>query len=146
MARLHTRKRGGKSGSKRVYTETRPSWVQMSDQEVVDTIRNLRSQGMSYSMIGITLRDQYGIPSTRTVMRKKLGKIIQELGMAPQVPEDLMNLIERYRNITKHVEMNKNDLDNKRRQALLMSKILRLVKYYKREGYLSEEWNLSKVL
>ena len=72
--------------------------------------------------------------------------MLGEAGLTDPVPEDLMNLIRRYQNVSKHMELNSKDFSNKRGQMLIMSKILRMVKYYKREGKLAPEWNLAKVL
>jgi small subunit ribosomal protein S15 len=37
-------------------------------------------------------------------------------------------------------------MSNIRGEMLIMSKMLRLVRYYKRTGSIAPEWNLSKVL
>ncbi len=145
MARMHTRKRG-KSKSRRIYSQEKPDWIQFSNEEVEKMIVDLKKAGSSNSVIGVKLRDQYGIPGTKAVLGKKLGKVLQSAGIKDDVPEDLMNLIKKYRNASKHMDANRNDMSNKRGQALLMAKILRLVKYYKRSGSLTPEWNLSKVL
>ena len=145
MARMHTRKRG-KSKSRRIYSQGKPDWIQFSNEEVEKMIIDLKKAGSSNSVIGVKLRDQYGIPGTKAVLGKKLGKVLQSAGIKDDVPEDLMNLIKKYRNASKHMDANRNDMSNKRGQALLMAKILRLVKYYKRSGSLTPEWNLSKVL
>lgn len=145
MARMHTRKRG-KSKSRRIYSQEKPDWVQFSNDEVEKMIVDLKKSGTSNSVIGVKLRDQYGIPGTKAILGKKLGKVLQSAGIKDEVPEDLMNLIKKYRNVSTHMVENRNDMSNKRGQALLMAKILRLVKYYKRSGYLTPEWNLSKVL
>ncbi|MCL4337613.1 MAG: 30S ribosomal protein S15 [Candidatus Thermoplasmatota archaeon] len=145
MARMHTRKRG-KSKSRRIYSQGKPDWIQFSNEEVEKMIVDLKKAGTTNSVIGVKLRDQYGIPGTKTVLGKKLGKVLQSAGIKDDVPEDLLNLIKKYRSATKHMDANRNDMSNKRGQALLMAKILRLVKYYKRSGSLAPEWNLSKVL
>ncbi len=145
MARMHTRKRG-KSKSRRIYSQEKPDWIQFSNEEVEKMIVDLKKAGTSNSVIGVKLRDQYGIPGTKAILGKKLGKVLQSAGIKDEVPEDLMNLIKKYRNVSKHMEINRNDMSNKRGQALLIAKILRLVKYYKRSGYLAPNWNLSKVL
>lgn len=145
MARMHTRKKG-KSGSKRVYSEESRSWVQLNSEEIQNVIVQLRKEGSSSSVIGVRLRDQYGIPSTKTILNRKIGDILKEKNLSPEVPEDLMNLINRYKNVTRHMQLNRNDMSNKRGQQLIMAKILRMTKYYKNKGYLSREWNLNKVI
>lgn len=145
MARMHTRKRG-KGKSTKIYSNTQPDWVEFSAEELEKTIVDLKNGGATKSQIGIKLRDQYGIPGTKVVLKKKIGDVLQENNVIDQVPEDLMNLIKKYKNVSRHLTLNRNDSGNKRGQALLMSKILRLVRYYKSRGNLSREWNLSRVL
>ncbi|MGC8608434.1 MAG: 30S ribosomal protein S15 [Thermoplasmata archaeon] len=144
MARMHTRKRG-KSGSKRIYGE-KPAWIQYTNEEIVNTITELKKNGTPSSVIGIRLRDQYGIPSVKAVMGKKINKILEEKGMKDEIPEDLSNLIKKYNNASRHVDLNPKDQSNKRGRDLIMSKMLRLVRYYKRMGTLDQKWNLSKVV
>ncbi|MCL4437746.1 MAG: 30S ribosomal protein S15 [Thermoplasmataceae archaeon] len=145
MARMHTRKRG-KGKSTRIYSESKPDWVELSSEELEKTVVDLKKGGATMSMIGIKLRDQYGIPGTKSVVGKKIGQILHDNNLSDAVPEDLMNLIKKYKNVSRHIQLNRNDSGNIRGQALLMSKILRLVRYYKRRGSLSKEWNLSRVL
>lgn len=145
MSRMHTRKRG-KSKSRRLHVAGEARVSQLPDDEIIKTIVDLKKSGLTNSVVGVRLRDQYGIPSTRSEMGKKLNTILKENNLSDQVPEDLMNLINRYRNVRVHTEVNRKDQSNIRGQSLIMAKILRLVKYYKREGYLPKEWNLNRVL
>ena len=145
MARMHTRKRG-KGKSRKIYSTAQPDWVELSAEELEKTIVDMKKGGASKSMIGIKLRDQYGVPGVKLVLKKKIGDVLLENKVSDPVPEDLMNLIKKYKNVSRHLLLNRNDSGNKRGQALLMSKILRLVRYYKGRGNLSKEWNLSRVL
>ena len=97
-------------------------------------------------MIGIKLRDQYTVPGVRPVLHQKMSKVLEENGIKDGVPEDLSFLIKRYKNVSKHLLLNKKDISNKRGKELIMSKILRLVRYYKRTGRLSKDWSLGRVL
>ncbi len=106
MARMHTRKRG-KSGSKRIYGE-KPAWIQYTNEEIVNTITELKKNGTPSSVIGIRLRDQYGIPSVKAVMGKKINKILEEKGMKDEIPEDLSNLIKKYNNASTRFDNVKN--------------------------------------
>ena len=101
MARMHTRKRG-KSGSRRLTLEERPSWMQ-NDDEIKEEILKFRKDGLSKSMIGIKLRDQYAVPGVRPVLHQKMGKILEENGLKEDMPEDLAFLIKRYKNVSKHL-------------------------------------------
>ncbi len=145
MARMHSRKRG-KSGSHKDYTEDPKKFVSHSEEEIADTIVALKKEGLSKSQIGIKLRDQYAVASTKAILGKKVGDVLREKGVQDQIPEDLMNLIRRYQNANKHNAINTKDKASIRSAALIMSKILRLVRYYKSNGYIAREWNLDKVL
>ncbi|HID09401.1 TPA: 30S ribosomal protein S15 [Candidatus Micrarchaeota archaeon] len=142
MARMHARRKG-KSGSKRPPTKVPPSWVTAKPDEVENLVVELAKKGYSQAMIGQILRDQYGIPSVRAITGKKIKQILKEHGLAPQIPEDLMNLIRRAMRIRKHLESNRKDMHNKVALARVESKIRRLVKYYKRVGELPPNWQYS---
>lgn len=145
MARMHTRKRG-RSGSHRYRFTEKPSWVTASPAEIEETIVQLRNSNLGSSTIGIKLRDQYGIPSTKSVLGKKLGDVLAEKNLKPEIPEDLNSLILKYKRVSKHLTLNSADKKNFRARSLLMSKIRRLMKYYKRMNMLPAGWELQKVL
>jgi small subunit ribosomal protein S15 len=144
MARMHTRKRG-KSGSTRKALTERPSWIQ-NDDEIKEEILKFKKEGLSNSMIGIRLRDQYAVPGVRPVLHQKMGKILEENGIKDDIPEDLAALLERYKNVSKHLALNSKDISNMRGSQLIMSKILRLIRYYKRTGRLPADWSLKRAL
>ena len=58
---------------------TKPKWIKMKEPELKKTILEL-SQTYAPSQIGIILRDQYGIPTTK-VFGKKLKEYLKELGI-----------------------------------------------------------------
>jgi small subunit ribosomal protein S15 len=45
----------------------KPGWVDYSTEEIEDIILKLRKEGKSASVIGVILRDQYGIPDVKSV-------------------------------------------------------------------------------
>ena len=145
MARMYTRKRG-KSGSKRNFARDDHSWVTMTDEETKQAIISLKNEGLSNSMVGMRLRDQYGNPGSKVMLGKKLATVLAENGIRDDIPEDLKALIEKYKSVSKHIELDKRDPAAIRNRNLIMSKALRLVRYYKLNNYLSKEWSLSKVL
>ena len=77
MARMHTRKKG-KAGSHRSKYTQKPTWVKMSEEEIVDVIIQAKKSGSTSPEIGIKLRDQYAVPSTKVILGKKIGKILKE--------------------------------------------------------------------
>lgn len=118
----------------------KPEWVEYSTEEIEEIILKLRKEGKSTSVIGVILRDQYGIPDVKSVMDMKITKILEKHGQAEEYPEDLMNLIRKAVNIRDHLKENPKDLHTKRGLQLVESRIRRLVKYYTREGVLPEGW------
>ncbi len=66
--------------------------------------------------------------------------ILKEQNVAPEIPEDLQNLMRKALRVRKHIELNKKDVHNKRALQLTESKIRRLVKYYRREKVLAMDW------
>ena len=91
-------------------------------------------------MIGIILRDQYGIPNVKEVFGTKMSKIVEELNLKSKYPEDLVNLVRKASHLRKHLEENKKDLHSKRGLQLIESKIRRLVKFYKKQGIFPTKW------
>ncbi len=143
MARMYARRRG-RSGSKRPFSfrlmETVPEWVEMTAEEVERKVVELYERGVTTSEIGTVLRDRYGVPSVVLVTGEKITAILKGKNIAGEIPEDLLNLMRKALRVRKHVEVNKKDVHNKRSLHLTESKIRRLVKYYRREKVLTEEW------
>lgn len=117
-----------------------PEWVEQNPEEIEELIVKLYKEGQSTSQIGITLRDQYGIPSTKSVMGAKITEILEKNGTRFEYPEDLLNLIKRAINIREHLDENPKDIHSKRGLIKIESKIRRLVKYYTKNNVLPEGW------
>ena len=143
MARMYSRKKG-KSGSTRPLKTSQQSWVRYSAKEVEQLILKLAKSGYSKSMIGLIMRDTYGIPDLSTLLGKRLGEFLRESQLEKQLPDDLTDLIKKEINIAKHLEANKQDMTAKRGLQLTESKIRRLVKYYKRIGRLDAHWKYDR--
>jgi small subunit ribosomal protein S15 len=143
MARMHARKKG-KSSSKRPFSlrlrRTVPEWVEMTAEEVEKKVEDLSNQGLSTSKMGIILRDSYGVPSVALVTGKKIKRILKEKNKVGMIPEDLQNLMQKALKLRKHLEEHKKDVHNKTALQLTESKIRRLVKYYRRDKVLPEDW------
>jgi small subunit ribosomal protein S15 len=139
MARIHARKRG-KSRSKPPVTKEAPKWVEMKPSEIDEVILKLSKEGNSSAKIGLTLRDQYGVPSVKAVTGKSIVKIIEAKEGRSDYPEDFMNLLRKAVGLRKHLVSNTRDTLNKHSLALIESKIKRLEKYYKKKGILPEDF------
>ncbi|WP_335999382.1 30S ribosomal protein S15 [Halorientalis halophila] len=134
MARMHTRRRGSSDSDKPVADEP-PEWSDVDADAVEERVVELAEQGHSPSEIGLKLRDEgvqgTPVPDVSLVTDKKVTEILDENDAAPDLPEDLRNLMERAVGLREHMEENPNDHQNKRALQNTESKIRRLVDYYR---------------
>lgn len=140
---MHSRRKG-KHGSKRPIRDNKPVWVKHSPQEVEQLIIKFGKEGIPPSKIGLILRDKYGIPNVKEIIKKGVKSVLAENKLLPEVPEDFIALIKKEIKVTKHLERNKKDMPTRRGFQLTESKIRRLMKYYKRKGILPEDWKYDK--
>jgi len=136
---MHSRKKGS-SRSRPPLGGKLPQWCDTSKEELEKTILKLNDAGIRPAQMGLTLRDQYGIPSVKPILGKKLNKFLTEMGRSSEIPEDLGNLMIKALEIRKHLKNNEKDVHNARALQLTESKIRRLVKYYRMSGRLPEGW------
>lgn len=94
-------------------------------------------------MIGLILRDQYGVPSVQDMTGKKISQILMQNKVAAKIPEDLLNLIRHAVQIREHLARHKKDAHSKKGLEYAESKIRRLAKYYKRNKVLPAAWEYS---
>jgi small subunit ribosomal protein S15 len=139
MARMHSRKKGA-SRSRPPSLEKAPDWSDMSKEELEKLVIKLHDSGLPSTKIGLTLRDQYGVPSAKLVLGKNMNRFIKEKATLSEIPEDLSNLMRGALHLRKHLKSNKKDLHNKRALQLMESKIRRLVRYYHDTGRLASSW------
>jgi small subunit ribosomal protein S15 len=142
MARMHTGSKG-KASSKKPLSTTAPSWMKLKKDEVETLIVKLSKQGHQSSEIGLILRDSYGVPDVKIITKKSISQILKEKKVAPEVPEDIQNLIKRAVQVRKHLSANKKDMMSKRGLQLIESKIRRLEKYYKSRNILPKNWKYN---
>lgn len=139
MAKLYSRRRG-KSGSIRPVSKKPPAWCKYTPEEVEALVVKLSKEGNSPSMIGLILRDRYGIPLVKPIVEKTVKEIISGAGLASKLPEELEVLLKRAVELKKHLEKNRKDYRNKHALALVESKIHRLAKYYRDKGAIPSDW------
>jgi small subunit ribosomal protein S15 len=137
---MNKRREKGQSHSTRPARLTPPTWLTFKPEDIELLIVELAKKGYGPSMIGIILRDQFGIPLVKPILGKKITQVLEEKGLAPPIPEDLMALIRKAVNLRRHLEEHPKDLHAKKGLMDLESKIHRLVKYYKRVGKLPPDW------
>jgi len=139
MARMHSRKKGA-SRSRPPTAANAPEWSDVSKEELQKLVIKLHESGLPSTKIGLTLRDQYGVPSVKLVLGKNMNRFIKEKSSLPEIPEDLGNLMRRALHLRKHLKSNVKDVHNKRALQLMESKIRRLVRYYHDSGRLAPSW------
>lgn len=142
MARMHSRRKGI-SGSTRPFRTDAPSWVSLTEDEMADIVLKLHNQGKSTAMIGLILRDSYGIPDVKKVYGKSLTAILKDNGVTINLPEDIENLMRKAITVNEHIKLNRKDVHNKRNFHLIEAKIRRLERYYKATGVLPSSWSYS---
>lgn len=130
----------GSSGSDKPVSKKVPRWVDYDEEEVIDLVVKLREKGNDPAEIGLKLRDEYGIPSVRELTGKKVTEILEEEGVAPELPEDLNNLVEKAESIQEHLQENENDGHAERQLKLTEAKIRRIAKYHRENGNIDEDW------
>ncbi len=85
---------------------TKPAWLKLSEKEVEDLVLTLAKQNITTEKIGLILRDQHGIPTTR-VYGKKISQIIKQAGLEPK--SAFYNAEKRVESLKKHIAKNKQD-------------------------------------
>ncbi|MCX8168358.1 MAG: 30S ribosomal protein S15 [Ignisphaera sp.] len=130
----------GESHSVRPVRIGPPKWVKYSEEEVSTLAVELARLGYTPSMIGVILRDQYGIPLIKSITGVKLTKILSKHSVALPVPEDLLRLMAKAVNLRRHLSEHPKDFVSKRGLIETESKINALIRYYKRIGVLHQDF------
>lgn len=105
---------------------TKPVWIKMQEPELKKVILKL-SEKYAPSQIGIVLRDQYGIPTTK-VFGKKLKAYLKELGIERN--EDLENAEKKVKKIKEHLKNNITDRNTKHKLQHAQSRLNIIKKYF----------------
>jgi len=145
MARIHSH-RHGKSHQTRPPSKGPPSWVRSTPDEVRSIILKLAKEGMPPSRIGLTLRDENGVPLAKPVLGKSIGRVLVEGKASPKLPQDLQDLIERANRVQRHLKIHRSDRKNVHSLELVEAKIYRLSKYYKGLGVLPNDFKYTAVV
>ncbi|PSQ43885.1 30S ribosomal protein S15 [Halobacteriales archaeon QS_9_68_42] len=132
MARMHSRRRGS-SGSDRPTADEPPEWSDVDAEAIEERVVELAEEGHDPSQIGLKLRDEgvqgTPIPDVKLATGRKVTGILEAHDAAPDLPEDLRNLMERAVRLRDHMDENPGDAQNKRALQNTESKIRRLVDY-----------------
>ena len=104
----------------------KPTWVKMKEPELKKVILEL-SEKYAPSQIGLVLRDQYGIPTTK-VFGKKLKAYLKELGIERN--EDLENAEKKVDRMKEHLKNNITDRSAKHKLQHVQSRLNIIKKYF----------------
>ncbi len=104
----------------------KPTWVKMTESELKKVIAELAKKYPS-SQVGMMLRDQYGIPSTR-IYGKKLGEYLEELGIDSK--EDLVNADKKVDALKEHLKHNVTDKIAKHKLQKAQARLNIIKRYY----------------
>lgn len=143
MARIHNGRKG-KSGSSKPHKAELPEWSLKDAEKVKSLILQLADEGHSTALIGTILRDQHAVPDVRKVCGMRINQILIDNNKAADIPEDLMNLLQKALALVDHMENNRKDLHNSRQLELTEAKIRRIARYYISEGKLSSDWKYDR--
>ena len=139
MSRMH-KEAHGSSGSSKPVEKNNPDWVEFGEDEIIEIILELREEGLQPAQIGLRLRDEYGVPSVKQATGKKLTEILEEEDKAPEIPEDLNNLVEKAESIQSHVDENPTDEQANRQLELTKAKVRKVADYHRENGNIPEDW------
>ncbi|MFH1451964.1 MAG: 30S ribosomal protein S15 [archaeon] len=104
----------------------KPHWIKMKESELKKVIATLTEKN-SPSQIGLILRDQYGIPTTK-VFGKKLKAYLEELGIERN--EDLENAEKKVERMKEHLKTNITDRHAKHKLQKAQSRLNITRKYF----------------
>jgi len=142
MSRIHSGRKG-RAGSHRPYPLTKPEWVTVTNDELVAQATQLAKTGLPAAQIGQNLRDSFGVPSARALTGKRLGTLLADAGVRPEIPDDLQALLKRVVHLQRHLATHPKDLANRRGLTLMESRIRRLARYYRQRQRIPENWRYS---
>ena len=145
MARIHSH-RHGKSHQTRPSGRSAPAWVVTKPAEAKAAIIKLAKDGMSPSRIGMTMRDDYGVPLVKPLLEKSIVAVLAEGKVVPKVPQDLQDLIDRAQRVKQHLGTHKGDRKNVHSLELIEAKIYRLSKYYREKGAIPADFKYTAVV
>jgi small subunit ribosomal protein S15 len=113
---------------------------------MIAQIGKYTKEGISPSIIGMRMRDDYGIPNVKTFLGKSIKGVLAEDKTKQPLPEDLSNLVRRAARLKSHLENAHADRKNVRSLELIEAKIHRLSNYYKVRSELPLNWKYSAAI
>jgi len=106
----------------------KPTWLKLTEKQVEKLVITLAKKGLTTEKIGIILRDQHGIPTTK-VYGKKISQILKENNIEPK--SSLYNAEKNRDKLKAHFEKNKQDKTAKYALIKKSAIAIKLKKYEK---------------
>jgi len=97
----------------------KPAWLKIKEDELKKIIAEL-AQKYQPAQIGLILRDQYGIPTTK-IYSKKLKSYLKEQGI--ETKPELENAQKKLENLKKHLKNNITDKKAKHKLQKAQSRV-----------------------
>jgi ribosomal protein S15P/S13E len=107
----------------------KPVWLKYSETEVKELILKLSEKGLTSEKIGLTLRDQYGIPKV-SIYGLKIRKVLEEKGKF--IEPTNINLKGRIENLNGHRKTHIHDQSAKRALTIAESHLKKREEYKNR--------------
>jgi ribosomal protein S15P/S13E len=109
----------------------KPAWLKVSEEEIKKAIAELAGKYQP-AQIGLILRDQYGLPSTR-IFGKKLSVYLKELGIDTSGVE-LQNVEKKVENIKEHLKKHEQDKKARHKIQKPQSRVSRIKRYLEKKA------------
>jgi small subunit ribosomal protein S15 len=109
----------------------KPAWLKYTKEEVEAIILKLDDKGLTAEKIGLTLRDQYGIPKAK-IYNLKISEILKQKEKFTE--PTLLNLEKKLEEIKEHYKKNKQDKKAERSLMITKAKLKKIKDYLKKKG------------
>jgi small subunit ribosomal protein S15 len=110
----------------------KPAWLKMTEKELVETIKKLSEEGKQPAQIGLILRDQYGVPTTK-IYGKKLSQYLKDLGLESNT--ELRNAEKKVEKIKEHLKDNITDRKAKHKLQKAQTRLNIVRRYFSRKKF-----------
>lgn len=109
----------------------KPVWLKYTEEEVRAIILKLAKKGLTSEKIGLTLRDQYGVPNVN-VYGFKIKEVLEKEGVYEEATNK--NLKEKLDKIIRHYKKNKQDKKSERSLIITKAKLKKRDDYEKNKA------------
>lgn len=107
----------------------KPVWLKLTKDEVKAIILKLAGKGLTAEKIGLTLRDQYGVPSAK-LYNIKIKEVLEDKFEEPTSK----NLDAKLQKIINHYKKNKQDKNAERSLIITKAKLKKREDYKKKKS------------